>query len=80
MKQGKVALVSDALPFEYKRNYGCAVGELELSDLVNYPPLASEFRRHGLSFPEETLRLISIETRSFRDDGPNPFLVSVDTV
>ena len=52
-------MIPDALSLEYKRDYGCASGQLELSDLINYPPLAREFSRLGLLFPEETLRLVT---------------------
>jgi len=51
---------SDALALEYKRDYGCARRQMELTDLVNYPPLASEFRRLGLALPEEALDLIGV--------------------
>ena len=53
-------MIPDALALEYKRNYGCAtVGKSNSRDLVNYPPLASEFRRLGsMSLPEETFRLV----------------------
>lgn len=50
--------LSDALSLEYKRDYGCASGQLELSDLVNNPTIAGEFRRLGLRLHEETLRLL----------------------
>jgi len=53
----------DALPLEYKRDYGCARRQVELADIVNYPPLASEFRRLGLALPEKTLYLVGAEVR-----------------
>lgn len=71
-----VNMQSDALSLEYKRDYGCARGQIELADIVNYPPLASEFRRLGLSLPEETLNLLGIHRRSPGDDSRNPLLVS----
>ena len=57
----------DALSLEYKRDYGCARGKLELSDLVNHPPIASEFRRLGLQLPEKTFRLVLGDTRPLSD-------------
>ena len=73
-------MVPDALALEYKRDYGCATGEIELSDLVNYPPIASEFRRLGLSLAEESLRLVLGDTRSVGDDVPDAFLISAEPI
>ena len=64
--------IPDALAFEYKRDYGCASGQLELADLVNYPPIAREFRRFSLSLPEQTLSLVLGDLRSFSDDSADP--------
>ena len=75
-----MATTSDALSLEYKRDYGCACGELELSDLVNYPPLASEFRRLGLLLPEESLRLVLGNTRALSDDISDSFLIGAKSV
>ena len=37
-----VTTAPDALSLEYKRHYGYASGQVKLSDIVNYPPIASE--------------------------------------
>ncbi len=73
-------MIPDALALEYKRDYGCATGEIELSDLVNYPPLASEFRRLGLSLPEEFLRLVLGDVRAVGDDVPDTLLISTKSI
>ncbi len=69
-------MIRDALSLEYKRNYGCALGKIELSDLVNYPPLASEFSRLGLSRYEEFLNLFFGNICSFSDDAADAPLIS----
>ena len=68
-------MIPDALSIEYKRDYGCARGETKLSDLVNYPPIASEFRRLGLRRHEEFLHLIFGDLCSFRDDATDAPLI-----
>ena len=73
-------MVPDALSLEYKRDYGCASGELELADLVNYPPLACEFRRLGLRLPEETLNLLGIQVGPVSDHSSDPLLVTQNAV
>ena len=73
-------MIPDALSLEYKREYGCARRQLELSDIVNYPPLASEFRRLGLRFPEETLNLLRAEVRPFGDHSPDAALITLNPV
>ena len=66
---------SDALALEYKRDYGCARGQMELTDLVNYPPLEREFRRLGLALPEKTFNLIGVHVRSASDYSSDALLV-----
>ena len=61
-------VIPDMLSLEYKRDYGCAIGETKLSDVVNDPALASEFRRLGLSLPEELLRLVLGDVSTLRND------------
>ena len=73
-------MIPDALSLEYKRNYGCAFGEIELSDIVNYPPLASEFSRLGLRPPEEFLDFICKNARAFRDDTSDASLIRFKSV
>ena len=70
------AMQSDALALEYKRDYGCARGQMELTDLVNYPPLASEFRRLGLPLPEEALDLVGVHICPSSNDIGDTLLVS----
>ena len=69
-------MIPDALAVEYKRDYGYATGELKLSDIVNHPSIASEFRRLGLGLPEESLRLVLGNFSTIRDNDPHSFLVS----
>ena len=71
---------SDALSFEYKRDYGCATRQLKLSDLVNYPPLAGELCRLGLGFSEESLNLVLSNRSALSDDGSDSQLVASETV
>ena len=66
---------SDALALEYKRDYGCARRQIELTDIVNYPPLASEFRRLGLALPEKTLNLVGVHRGTSGDYSGNPLLI-----
>ena len=49
---------TDALSLEYKRNYGTARGNLEVSDLVNNPFLNSPSSIFRLLSPEETSHLV----------------------
>ena len=70
------SMQSDALALEYKRDYGCARRQMELTDLVNYPPLESEFRRLGLALPEKALNLIGVHVRSTSDYSSNTLLVA----
>ncbi len=69
-------MIPDALSLEYKRDYGCAIGQMEISDLVNYPPLASEFSRLGLGRYEEFLNLFFVNICSFSDDATDAPLIS----
>ena len=72
--------VPDALSIEYKREYGCAIGQRKLSDIVDYPPIKSEFRRLGLGLSEQSRRILFGDSGVLGDDATNPVLVSVDTV
>ena len=73
-------MIPDALSIEYKRDYGCACGETKLLDIVNYPPIASEFRRLGLRRHEEFLHLILGDLRSFRDDATDASLIGSKSI
>ena len=66
---------SDALALEYKRDYGCASRQVELTDFVNYPPLASEFRRLGLPLPEKALNLVGVHIGSSGDHSGDAILI-----
>ena len=72
--------VADALSLEYKRDYGCAFGNLELSDLVNYPPLARELSRVGLGFPEESLRLVLADVGALSDNIADASLIGLNGI
>ena len=73
-------MVADALSLEYKRDYGCAKGQLELSDLVNYPPLESELRSLGLRLEEEFIDIVLRNVGPFGDDAADSPLISTDRV
>ena len=75
-----MTMIPDALSLEYKRDYGSARGQLKLSDLLNYPPIASEFRRLGLCRHEEFLNIILGDGCSFSDDATDALLVSIKPV
>lgn len=74
------SMESDALSLEYKRDYGVARGQVKLSDIVNYAPLASELGRLGLRFPEQSLNLVRCEIGFVSDDRPDSPLVAFDSV
>ena len=71
-------MVPDALSLEYKRDYGCARGQLEFADIVNNPMIASEFCRLGLSLPKKTLDLLGVQLRPGGHDSGNPLLIAVN--
>ena len=73
-------MIPDALALEYKRDYGCASGQVELSDFVNYPPLAREFCRLGLRLPEESLNLVLRNVSAVSNDASDPTLIVLDSV
>ena len=76
----KTFVVPDALSLEYKRKYGYATGQIKLSDIVNYPPIASEFRRLGLGFSEEFTHFIVGDIGMFGDDTSDTFLISTNSI
>ena len=67
-------LQSDALALEYKRYYGHVRGNLELRDVVNYPPLAREFGRLGLLLPEKSFNLVLWDSGALRDNAADALL------
>ncbi len=70
----------NALASEYKGYYGDVRGQVELRDIVNYPPLARQFRSQGLRLPEETLNLVLGDRGPVHDDPADALLISKDAI
>ena len=71
---------SDALALEYKRNYGVACGNLDISDLINNPAASGECSVFGLSLKEELPYVIGRQTRSVGDDVSDTTLVTEERI
>ena len=72
--------IPDALSLEYKREYGCASGQIKLSDVLNYAPIASEFRRFGLSLSEKSIDFLLRDTSALGNDVSDPSLIRANSV
>ena len=70
----------NALASEYEGYYGNPSGQIELRDIINYPPLARVFRSQGLRLPEETLNLVLGESGSVHNDPADAFLIGKDSL
>lgn len=70
----------DALSLEYKRDYGTAVGNLNVADLVNDPTANGECRVFGLSLQKQGPDLLGSELSPLLKDRPNSFLIAKDRV
>ncbi len=78
--QGVGAVMPNALAFEYQGVYGSALGDLDVSNLVNNPMFSGKCRVLSLSFAEKSFDDFLVQTRSLLDDGPNPRLVTQDAL
>ena len=58
----------DALALEYKRDYGIARRNVDITDTVNYPVGKGVVRIFGPGFAEEISDLPFAEVRTFPDD------------
>ena len=65
----------DGLSLEYKRDYGTAIGDLNVADLVNNPAANGECRVLGLSLQKQGADLLGSELSSLLKDGTDPFLI-----
>ena len=70
---------SDALSLEYKRDYGTACRQLEISDFVNNPFINSPSYILGLLLPEQVGGFPFIEVGVVDDNAPDAILVSENT-
>ena len=68
----------DALSLEYKREYGSARRNLEVSDLVHDPSGHSRVRIFGPGFAEEPPDCFRWKRSVQGDDLPDPLLVTED--
>lgn len=72
------ATAPDGLSLEYKRDYGTAIGDLNVADLVNNPAANSECRVLGLSLQKQGADLFGGELGSLLKDGTDPLLIGHD--
>ena len=66
----------DALAFEYKRDYGTARSDFDVSDFMDNPIIQSVNGTFSLRFSEELLYFPLSEIGVLGDDVPNSFLVA----
>lgn len=71
---------NDALSLEYKRNYGTASGNLEVSDLINNPAASGKCSVFGLGLEKEPFDFSRIQFGSVRYDSANATLIAQDWV
>ena len=71
---------SDALALEYKRDYGTAWSNLNVSHFINNPVASGKCRVFGLGLPEESLDRLGRDLCALKDDCPDPLLIREDTV
>jgi len=71
---------SDALAFEYKRDYGTAGRNLDVAHLVNNPAASGKCSVFGLSFQEKAGDVFLGEPCSLFDHRPYAFLVAANPV
>lgn len=79
MQIGLTRPVPDALAFEYKRDYGTALGNLDIADFVNNPAVNGECSVFRLGFPEERPDLLGGKIRPFLKNPADAFLVGQDS-
>ena len=71
MEQDHLIDELDALSFEYKRDYGTARRNIDISDFMNNPNAHGVICVFGPGFSEELTNLPFIKTRVFSNDSPN---------
>lgn len=72
--------VPDGLPLEYKRDYGTARRNLNLSDLVNNPAAEGKVRIFSLGLPKEFFDGGGIERGSLLQNLSDSVVISTDTI
>ena len=70
----------DALSLEYKRDYGTARRNLDITNLVNNPTANGECRVLGLSLPKQGFDLLRRQPSSVGQNSPDAPLVAQDGV
>lgn len=71
---------SNALAFEYQRDYGTARGDFDISNAVNNPAANGVCSVFGLGLTEETSGILGLEVRVLRDYITYPALVTLDNI
>jgi len=66
----------DGLPLEYKRDYGIARGNLDISDFVNNPFVNCELSIFSLGLSEKFSYFIQGDIRMLDEDIANSLLVA----
>ncbi len=70
----------DALSLEYKLSYGCATGNLDLSDVVNHPRIPRVFGGLRDSLEEQFPDLLRAEVAPVANDSTDLSLVGLQAV
>lgn len=78
MQIGLTRPVPDALAFEYKRDYGTARRNLDITDLVNNPAANGECRVLGLGLTEQGADLLRREIGSIFQYSTDATLIAQD--
>ena len=71
---------NDALSLEYKLKEGCAIGNLDLSNIVNNPFAAGVLWVFGDSLQEQLTRFVSGESCALTENLGNARLVRINRV
>jgi hypothetical protein len=72
----EVVMQSNALAFEYQRDYVAARRDLNVFDLVNDPTASGKCCILGLGFPEKSFDDLLAQLRSFGNDATDSLLVA----
>ena len=60
-------VTTDALSLEYQLEQGCAIGDLDLTDIVNNPVAAGLLWISGYGLQEQSLDFLRTESGPFSD-------------
>ena len=72
--------VNDALPLEYQLINGCAVRNLDISDLMDDPAFDGVIRVTRHRFEEQLGDLVLRDVRSIYDHGPDSLLIPLNRI